>query len=76
MRVVSIETFPVAGGGGGEEPKDNFSGLNFREEKKEEKGHKAYKHPDAAISSAERWAELSCFLLERYQSELQNMGTL
>ena len=55
MKVVSIETFPVAGGGGGE-PKDNLSGLNFREEKKEEKSHKAYKHPDAAISSAERWA--------------------
>ena len=40
---------PIGGGGS----KDNFSGLNFRDDA-EEKTHKAYKHPEAAISSAER----------------------
>ena len=49
-------------GGGGS--RDNFSGLNFREDA-EEKSHKAYKHPEAAISSAERW-ELSSLLVERH----------
>ena len=48
MKVAST-TIPTGG-----EPKDNFSGLNFRDEKEESKSQKAYKHPEAAISSAER----------------------
>ena len=50
LRKLSYNHIPIGGGGS----KDNFSGLNFRDEKEESKSHKAYKHPDAAISSAER----------------------
>ena len=49
LRKLSYNHIPIGGGGS----KDNFSGLNFRDDAKE-KSHKAYKHPEAAISSAER----------------------
>ena len=49
LRKLSYNHIPIGGGGS----KDNFSGLNFRDDA-EEKSHKAYKHPEAAISSAER----------------------